>query len=135
MVDPTLPSPLQYRYRTKLTPHFNPPREDAEVAIGFEQKGRRHVLDIEVRRRTTIRLTGQECPIATDIVQAGLTRERARVRSTIKTFKRGATLLLRHALPTRADGKGDEPYCETDHKRDIRERVAGFESVGVSEPS
>lgn len=75
----TIPSPKQYGYRTKLTPHFDaPPRslqsknkgkgkttsEDTEMAddapiilgngkpwvtrIGFDQKGRRTVMDIEV---------------------------------------------------------------------------------------
>lgn len=79
----TIPSPKQYAYRTKITPHFDaPPRslqskgkgkakeagkgnDDVEMAeqeplilksgkewvprIGFDQKGRRTVMDIEVR--------------------------------------------------------------------------------------
>ena len=62
-VFPTAGSPLQYGYRTKLTPHFEirgqgknkagkgdegsssaPPA----VNIGFAQMGRRQVMDIEV---------------------------------------------------------------------------------------
>jgi tRNA (uracil-5-)-methyltransferase len=52
---PTIASPKQYGYRTKITPHFDvPPKsgaksKDWEVRIGFDQKGRRSVMDIEVR--------------------------------------------------------------------------------------
>ena len=58
---PTIPSPKQYGYRTKITPHFNvPPKgkraagesssvlKEWELRIGFDQKGRRAVMDIEV---------------------------------------------------------------------------------------
>jgi tRNA (uracil-5-)-methyltransferase len=51
---PTIGSPLQYGYRTKITPHFDAPpkgkaRENWEPWIGFDSKNRRKVLDIEVR--------------------------------------------------------------------------------------
>ncbi len=58
---PTIPSPKQYGYRTKITPHFNAPpkgkkvvdgsgsvQKEWELRIGFDQKGRRAVMDIEV---------------------------------------------------------------------------------------
>lgn len=62
---PTISSPLQYHYRTKLTPHFDLPRKGARNApdtkapvdpahrpewlnIGFNRVGTRKVLDIEV---------------------------------------------------------------------------------------
>lgn len=62
---PTIGSPLQYNYRTKLTPHFQRPpfsfqkaqkRGDAPpvegkpdwLKIGFHQVGTRNVMDIEV---------------------------------------------------------------------------------------
>ena len=92
-IEATFGSPLQYGYRTKLTPHFDGPgRKDhrdsakgyTEVPpIGFALKGRSKVMDIE------------SCPIGTDIVQLGLTRERARVARDIATFRNGATILLR----------------------------------------
>lgn len=95
-VGDTIGSPLQYGYRTKLTPHFDGPpgkRSDrrngihhafTEVpSIGFMQKGSRKTLDIE------------DCPIATDAVRKGNKRERKRVADELHTFKRGATLLLR----------------------------------------
>ena len=53
-VEATHPSPIQYGYRTKLTPHFDIPGSrsknsspQAPKEIGFLQKGRRTVLDIE----------------------------------------------------------------------------------------
>jgi tRNA (uracil-5-)-methyltransferase len=95
-VGDTIGSPLQYSYRTKLTPHFDGPpggRRDrrhgikptwTEVPpIGFMLKGTRHTIDIE------------DCPIGTDTVRLGMKSERARVTRDIDTYKRGATLLLR----------------------------------------
>lgn len=96
----TMGSPLQYEYRTKLTPHFDGPpghrsRTDArngikkvhEVVppIGFMLKGRRATLDIE------------DCPIGTPAVRAGMKRERIRVAKEIKKYSKGATLLLRES--------------------------------------
>ncbi|KAH9810432.1 S-adenosyl-L-methionine-dependent methyltransferase [Melampsora americana] len=136
---PTLPSPLQYEYRTKLTPHFELPRkkpigmEDGsnELRIGFAEKGRKRVIDIE------------ECMIATSVINEKLTLERNRVRSTLDRFKRGATLLLRDSLipiskperkeikTQREDRMGnlkeslteDLHVCITDHQEIIREKV------------
>lgn len=96
----TMGSPLQYEYRTKLTPHFDGPpghrsRVDArngikkvhEVVppIGFMLKGRRATLDIE------------DCPIGTPAVRAGMKRERIRVANEIHKYSKGATLLLRES--------------------------------------
>ena len=51
-VGETIGSPLEYGYRTKITPHFQLPRkgkEDEELTVGFNMKGRKNwVLDIEV---------------------------------------------------------------------------------------
>ncbi len=94
----TIGSPLQYGYRTKLTPHFDGPRNGrhgrkggprpsfTEVPpIGFNVKGTRKVLDIE------------DCPIGTQSLRSGLTRERKRVSEELDKFSRGATLLLRES--------------------------------------
>lgn len=70
----TLPSPQQYGYRTKLTPHFDAPKPDMirnsgeGFNIGFQQKGRRIVLDIE------------ECPIGTPAInqQMAISRDEAK---------------------------------------------------------
>ncbi|KAI0577135.1 tRNA -methyltransferase [Pyrenophora tritici-repentis] len=95
----TIGSPLQYGYRTKLTPHFDGPpdarRSDGRNGIkrtfkelppiGFMKKGTRITIDIE------------DCPIGTDAVRAGNKRERNRVADTLSTYHKGATLLLRES--------------------------------------
>jgi tRNA (uracil-5-)-methyltransferase len=88
-VGDTIGSPLQYGYRTKLTPHFDGPAGGRKAGytdvppIGYSIKGRKKTMDIE------------SCPIGTDIVQEGIKRERTRVADTIRTYKNGATLLIR----------------------------------------
>jgi tRNA (uracil-5-)-methyltransferase len=61
-IQPTIPSPLQYGYRTKITPHFDPPPKKLQnqpptsseeekpswLKIGFNHIGKRVVMDIEV---------------------------------------------------------------------------------------
>jgi tRNA (uracil-5-)-methyltransferase len=92
-IGPTLPSPLEYGYRTKLTPHFQSPpthgksgrnnrgkgkgkaevalveEKEWEVTIGFEQKGRKRIIDIE------------ECVIATKVINEAMTVEREKVKA------------------------------------------------------
>ncbi|KAG5985708.1 hypothetical protein E4U43_005935 [Claviceps pusilla] len=95
-VHDTIGSPLQYGYRTKLTPHFDGPpgfrpsrRGRPRTAfescpdIGFMKKGQRKVLDIE------------DCPIGTSAVRLGMARERARMSREFGNYQRGATILLR----------------------------------------
>ncbi|EMD41481.1 hypothetical protein CERSUDRAFT_42559 [Gelatoporia subvermispora B] len=99
----TIPSPLQYGYRTKITPHFEaPPKkfqkvvqaESAEIPttrpdwlnIGFNQIGTRNVMDIE------------ECPIATPVLNEALGPLRENIIKNIATYKKGVSLLLRDSL-------------------------------------
>ncbi|TGJ88561.1 hypothetical protein E0Z10_g245 [Xylaria hypoxylon] len=90
----TVGSPLQYGYRTKLTPHFDGPpgprkNNTATFAkrpdIGFMLKGKRTTLDIE------------DCPIATDVVRAGMKSERERMDREFVKYRKGATILLRES--------------------------------------
>jgi len=97
----TIGSPLQYGYRTKLTPHFDSPpgsmsrkfkrdpsqRKGFETVppIGFNEKGTRKTIDIE------------DCPIGTDAVREGLKREREKVAEEIAKYTKGATILLRES--------------------------------------
>ncbi|KAL8818950.1 MAG: hypothetical protein Q9223_002514 [Gallowayella weberi] len=100
VIGDTVGSPLQYGYRTKLTPHFDGPpgsrvrrggRKDGSERPGFDKvppigfmvKGTRRTMDIE------------DCPIGTDAVRDGLKKERKRVAEELSKYKRGATLLLR----------------------------------------
>jgi tRNA (uracil-5-)-methyltransferase len=112
-VGETIGSPLQYGYRTKLTPHFDGPpggRRDKRAGkkvtweevppIGFMKKGTRKTMDIE------------DCPIGTDAVQKGLRRERERVHREIDRYQRGATLLLRESTERMKKGEGDEAEAD-----------------------
>ncbi|KAK1983170.1 S-adenosyl-L-methionine-dependent methyltransferase [Colletotrichum cereale] len=110
----TVGSPLQYGYRTKLTPHFdgppghhkrNKPRQalDRVPEVGFNVKGRRAVLDIE------------DCPIGTDAVRLGMKRERSRIAREFGNYTKGATILLRESTkryPKKAQEQ-EQPPAET----------------------
>jgi len=100
VIGDTVGSPLQYGYRTKLTPHFDAPPGNVSKAdkqrgikksftetpnIGFMAKGRRTTLDIE------------DCPIGTDAVRMGMKRERSRVAEELGKYSKGATILLRES--------------------------------------
>ncbi|MBI2518011.1 MAG: class I SAM-dependent RNA methyltransferase [Opitutae bacterium] len=106
-VAPTVPSPREFGYRSKITPHFNVPsprdaglRRDDDAAqrepgrprdkqpIGFLRQGTRFdIVDVP------------ECPIATPEINAQLTEVRARTQARLAAgeYRRAATLLLRHA--------------------------------------
>jgi tRNA (uracil-5-)-methyltransferase len=99
VIGDTIGSPLQYGYRTKLTPHFDGPpdarRSDGRHGIrrtfkemppiGFMKKGTRITMDIE------------DCPIGTDAIRNGNKRERKRVAAELANYKKGATILLRES--------------------------------------
>ncbi|KAI0641077.1 S-adenosyl-L-methionine-dependent methyltransferase [Trametes meyenii] len=140
VIQPTIGSPLQYGYRTKLTPHFQRPpfsfqkaqkRGDAPVTegkpdwlkIGFHEVGTSRVMDIE------------ECPIATPVINKTLGPIRDDIINNIAKFKNGATLLFRDSLQPGDEGEGaanpvasvaaedGEHICVTDQKGSVRERV------------
>jgi tRNA (uracil-5-)-methyltransferase len=113
VIQDTIGSPLQYGYRTKLTPHFDGPPGfvskadkqngakksfDKVPEIGFMQKGLRKTLDIE------------DCPIGTDAVRMGMKRERLRVTEELKKYQKGATILLRES--TKRIPNADEQSTE-----------------------
>jgi 23S rRNA (uracil1939-C5)-methyltransferase/tRNA (uracil-5-)-methyltransferase len=88
-VAPVVASPRELGYRSKITPHFNPPRDPAVAPpIGFLRQGTRFDI-VDVPR----------CPIATDAINEKLTTIRAEIHARAATgeFNRGATLLLREA--------------------------------------
>ncbi|KAK4202563.1 putative RNA methyltransferase [Triangularia verruculosa] len=129
----TIGSPLQYNYRTKLTPHFdgpwNNPRRGPKKflescpPVGFTPKASRKVMDIE------------DCPIATPAVRAGLKSERERMKAEFSKYSNGATILLREnttrlpigtspppSLPPNAITVTTEEY--TDYKSHITDNNA-----------
>lgn len=87
-VAPVIGSPRPFGYRSKITPHYNAPREGREVEIGFLRQGSRFDI-VDVPR----------CEIATEAINARLTveREAVRRRAGEGVLKGGATLLLRDA--------------------------------------
>ncbi|UKZ62491.1 uncharacterized protein TrAtP1_003738 [Trichoderma atroviride] len=115
----TIGSPLQYGYRTKLTPHFDgppgfhsrrnkggpKPKFASCPDIGFMRKGQRKVMDIE------------DCPIGTDVVRQGMKRERERMQNEFGDYQRGATILLREntqRYPTDASDDAAAPPKQQD---------------------
>jgi tRNA/tmRNA/rRNA uracil-C5-methylase (TrmA/RlmC/RlmD family) len=85
-VAPVIPSPVQYGYRSKITPHFQRPKEGGIGAIGFlRARTRNAMVDVE------------QCPIAMPDLNAQLAAVRARAHANAAEFKNGATLLMRAA--------------------------------------
>lgn len=97
-VSETQASPIQYAYRTKLTPHFDVPHKIPEnytrPSFGFGLKGRpkwrasaeggdQLVVDIE------------SCSIGTVVVNKGFKNERERYLEDFRKYKKGSTVLLR----------------------------------------
>lgn len=128
-VGETVPSPLRYAYRTKLTPHFDGPQGGRRAArrgetprfesvppIGFIAKGTRRTLDIE------------ECPIGTPAVNKGLTRERRAVVESLGGFRKGKTILLRES--TRRVSREE---AEQEREDDLTAVVEGGEGGGITE--
>jgi len=107
-VNPVIASPREYGYRSKITPHFERPRPDRPLEIGFLRAGSRHAL-VDVER----------CLLATDAINDRLTLERARIqeRALHGRYRRGATLLFRDS----ADGVVTDPAAT------IREHVEGID--------
>ena len=115
-IQDTIGSPLQYGYRTKLTPHFDgppgmhrrnkknvpPPTFESCPDIGFMIKGQRKVLDIE------------DCPIGTEAVNIGMGNERTRMKEEFKNYKKGATVLLRENTERH---RKDSPEAPKDHQQ------------------
>ncbi len=85
-VAPVVGSPREFHYRSKITPHFNPPRGPAPMPIGFLRQGTRFdIVDVP------------HCPIATEAINLKLGAVRALAHARQAEYKRGGTLLLRDA--------------------------------------
>lgn len=102
-VQPTHPSPIQYGYRSKLTPHYDRPNH-GEMPIGFILNGRRTTL-IDV----------PQCPIASSTINDVLPAVRAKLIERSGKLRRGGTLLLRDCI---------EGVC-TDNNAVVTEIVRG----------
>ena len=101
-VNPTIPSPKQWGYRSKITPHFQRPKPGEDFPIGF----------LEFNRRTRL-VDVYNCPIAMDEINEALQPIRDDVKRRAAEYKKGATLLLR----------ATEDRVETDHRAPVSEKV------------
>jgi len=122
-VFPTMGTDETFHYRSKITPHYNAPREIGEdefqlEGIGFQQSSNRNIVDVP------------ECPIATEAINAKyksvrdelyLKAEQGLLNQKKKKKRRGshggalgATLLFRHADD---DAMTGEPVVVTDHNQ------------------
>lgn len=104
-VEAVVPSPVEWGYRSKITPHFHRPREGQIGEIGFLRAGSRHAL-VDVER----------CDIAMEVINAELASARAQAKAGAATLKNGATLLMRAAqgrVLRRADALAVEEVAGT----------------------
>ena len=99
-VDPVHPSPVTYGYRSKITPHFQKPRDGQMGPIGFLLFGRRQQL-IDVGH----------CPIASETINTKRPEIRKECQEKAAFYKKGATLLLRDSLDGYVCTDGTE-MCE-----------------------
>lgn len=83
-VEPVIPSPRQFGYRSKITPHFAPPHQGQIHEIGFLANNSRHRI-IDVPR----------CEIAMPAINNRLPSLREEIRASPNRYKRAATLLMR----------------------------------------
>ena len=134
-IEDTIGSPLQYGYRTKLTPHFDGPpgslsrkvRRDSSLKKGFEEvppigfnlKNTRKTIDIE------------DCPIGTDAIRSGMKEERKRVVEELTQYRKGATILLRESTTRKPNFNSDHGKAEVSNLND-GQIEASHEQVDVS---
>ena len=101
-----VPSPKEWHYRSKLTPHFNKPRNGETGPIGFlMQSNRSRLVDVP------------QCPIAMEAINEAFPAIRKEAKDRASTYKKGVTLLLR----AHAGG------IETNHRAVISEQVNGLD--------
>ena len=85
-VEPVVPSPQTFGYRSKITPHFHRPKNGSVGEIGFLRASTRNAM-IDVKT----------CPIAMPELNSRLSSVLEEVLSGRTEYKNGATLLLRSA--------------------------------------
>lgn len=102
-VETCRPSPRQWAYRSKITPHFDRPRNGEIGPIGFRGISKK-IVDVP------------QCPIAMEEINAAMPAIRADIHARAGTFKRGGTLLLR----------ATQGHVESDHRQIAVEHVNGM---------
>ena len=84
-VNATVGTDEHYKYRTKITPHYDAPKKVEDLKIGFQKRGTRIMIDIP------------KCVIATDAINEKYAELRGTIKASMqsKIPKKGATLILR----------------------------------------
>jgi 23S rRNA (uracil1939-C5)-methyltransferase/tRNA (uracil-5-)-methyltransferase len=82
-VNPCLGTDQIWHYRSKITPHFERPRDGVVGEIGFLAAARRIVVDVP------------QCHIAMEEINRALPEIRADIRAHAHRYKRGSTILMR----------------------------------------
>lgn len=75
-----------YGYRSKITPHYDKPKDGHLRAIGFQRFANRSIIDVP------------RCPIASAGINAALPEARTHLQTRAKKLRKGGTLLLRDSL-------------------------------------
>lgn len=103
-VNPTVGTEQLIGYRSKLTPHYDPPTTPDKLKIGFQQRGSRVIVDVD------------QCIIASPAINARLTaiRKETLDRMTTNKPKKSVTLLFREA---------DGGYVTNNHNEVITQTV------------
>lgn len=107
-IQETVASPLEKKYRTKLTPHFDVPKKglaSPDFPIGFGHVIKNQIVDIE------------ECSLGTDVINTGIKQKREEIKKNYKQYKRGVTLLFR---------EGSNESLITDPKAIMQETVGKY---------
>ena len=117
-----VPSPLQYAYRSKLTPHYHFQRENftnkTVPNIGFQHSSKdKGIVDIH------------ECPLTTSTVESALSEVREETQNSImanyenEAKQKGATLFLRESLRINSQTGESSKTCLTDSKKVCTEKI------------
>ncbi|KAB5592986.1 TRNA (uracil-5)-methyltransferase [Ceratobasidium theobromae] len=150
----TMPSPQQYNYRTKITPHFDAPPSNRTRRGRRTKIPKRRILAGSSESGLT-RWAGGMCWTLRTVqsqpqfLMPPLAQHESKsAGNNIHTYKRGATLLLRDSFEPRSppggedaakaqnerisiakckDDQGIEHVCITDSKAVVHERVGEFE--------
>ncbi|KAH3675054.1 hypothetical protein WICMUC_002886 [Wickerhamomyces mucosus] len=104
----TVESPLQYQYRTKLTPHFNSNRKDIKIGFERDHEGRKGIFNLN------------SCEIATPILNHALQENREELVKIVESYKKSGTILLRDkSIENNID-------YTTNHKEIITQKINNF---------
>lgn len=113
------PSPLQFAYRSKFTPHYTLPksRKTSGLYVGYNHVNKsREVVDID------------RCDLMPENLNRRYAREKKKLLETLpsvpdKKLGKQSTMYFRESVHVDLDTGETERYCISDHKKVITEQV------------